>query len=258
MLHKSDGSPHQGALPECGAGCPDIVLAVVEDDVRCRAALVHAIRGAPDMVLAWESATCQHALEQLADQPLAVLVVDLGLPDGSGLNVIAAARHLQPGCAIMVNTMFGDEAHILPAIEAGAMGYMLKDTSPIDMLHELRSLHAGGSPIHPMVARKLLQRLRPPTVPAAPTVATPAFVGSVRPIQVNPDALDSSSQLSEREQAVLRLVSLGYSELEVGESLGITRHTVRTYVQRVYVKLQVDKRAEAIRVATERGLLMHN
>jgi DNA-binding NarL/FixJ family response regulator len=95
-----------------------------------------------------------------------VLLVDLGLPDGSGIDVIRAAHTQWPTCAVMVCTAFGDEAHVLQSIEAGASGYLLKDSEPENMLHEIRSLHGGGSPISPLIARQILMRFR-----AAPAAA---------------------------------------------------------------------------------------
>ncbi len=160
-----------------------------------------------------------------------MLLVDLGLPDGTGLDVIAAARAALPGCAVMVSTIFGDETHVLRAIEAGAMGYVLKDLSAAELVAEIRSLHAGGSPINPMVARKLLlrQAAQAPAHPPAP--------------------------LSAREAEVLRLVARGYTADEVAAALGVSPHTVQTFVRRIYTKLQVGSRAEAVREGQRQGWL---
>ncbi|HMN58158.1 MAG TPA: response regulator transcription factor, partial [Ottowia sp.] len=170
--------------------------------------------------------------------PLDVLLVDLGLPDGSGLAVIAAARQQWPDCAVMVSTIFGDETHVLRSIEAGAMGYLLKDLDAPALLEEVRSLHAGGSPINPMVARKLLLRTGGGDTPAGPTApAAPA------------------GALSAREAEVLRLVARGHTLEEVAQALGVSRHTVRSFVRRIYDKLQVGTRAEAVRAAARQGWL---
>ena len=226
-----------------------IDVAVVEDDAACRIALVAALNAAPDMRLLWAAATRAEALAALGDrmaQAPDVLLVDLGLPDGSGLDVIAAARTRWPGVAPMVSTIFGDEEHVLAAIEAGAMGYLLKDATPEAVIGEVRSLHAGGSPINPLVARKLLLHARQNG--AAPQVdAGPAATGL--------RLADEARVLSAREQEVLRLVSRGHTLAEVAQVLSVSPHTARTFVRRIYAKLQVKSRGEAVRVAAHQGLL---
>ncbi len=133
-----------------------IRVGLVEDDAKTRAILERAIAGQADMQLVLQAASREQALALLPRAPLDVLLVDLGLPDGSGLDVITAARRQWPDCSVLVSTIFGDEMHVLPSIEAGAMGYLLKDASAPGLVDEIRSVHAGGSPISPMVARKIL------------------------------------------------------------------------------------------------------
>ncbi len=232
-------------MPAASARAASAVIrvAMVEDTAASRLALVDAVAQAPDLHMAWAAACRAEALAQLAHRgsaPLDVLLVDLGLPDGSGLDVIAAARTALPACAVMVSTIFGDETHVLRAIEAGAMGYVLKDLSAAELVAEIRSLHAGGSPINPLVARKLLLRqqgaLVPPTAEAAPAGAAP----------LPPSA---------REAEVLRLVARGYTVDEVAGALGVSPHTVQTFVRRIYTKLQVGSRAEAVREGQRQGWL---
>lgn len=225
-----------GKFPSARGASVAVRVAVVEDDVACRAALVHALQAAPDMALQWEAASRSEALDALrADVPLDVLLLDLGLPDGSGLDVLEALRARWPDAAAMVSTIFGDEAHVLGAIEAGAMGYLLKDLSATAVVDEVRSLHAGGSPINPMVARKLLLRQ------AQPSAARP-------PPDAGPEAAPSA-----REAELLRMVARGYTLDEVARAMGVSRHTVRTFVRRVYAKLQVTSQAEAVSAAARKG-----
>lgn len=214
---------------------------MVEDDAACRLALDDAVGIAPGLRLVWAAASRREALELLqSDAPLDVLLVDLGLPDGSGLEVIAAARSRWPLCSVMVSTMFGDEMHVLKAIEAGAMGYVLKDLSASELVSEIRSLHAGGSPINPMVARKLLLR----------QAAQPAVVPAVAEA-----AASLVSPPSAREAEVLSLVARGHTVEEVAGVLGVSPHTVQTFVRRIYTKLQVNSRAEAVREGVRQGWL---
>ncbi|QEI08449.1 response regulator transcription factor [Pigmentiphaga aceris] len=218
-----------------------VCVAMVEDDCACRLAVMQAVQGAQGMQMLWAAASRQEALTKIqggSDPSPDVLLVDLGLPDGSGLDVIATARASWPDCAVMVSTIFGDETHVLRAIEAGAMGYLLKDLSAEELVSEIRSLHAGGSPINPMVARKLLlrqaaQAARSPQVPAQETAVPP----------------------SAREAEVLRLVARGYTVDEVAGALGVSPHTVQTFVRRIYTKLQVNSRAGAVREGARQGWL---
>jgi DNA-binding NarL/FixJ family response regulator len=219
---------------------PAVRVAVVEDDAVCRTALAHALQGAPDMRLQWVAASRADALAALhTDAPLDVLLLDLGLPDGSGLDVLAALRQRWPQAAAMVSTIFGDEAHVLGAIAAGAMGYLLKDLPPGAVVDEVRSLHAGGSPINPMVARKLLLRQAQPAAAARPA----------------PASGDADVAPSAREAELLRLVARGHTLDEVAQAMGVSRHTVRTFVRRVYAKLQVTTRAQAVSAAMRQGWL---
>ena len=234
--------------PAAAAAPAPIRVATVEDDAASRIALVAALNAAGDMRLLWAASARTEALATLARpdaEPPDVLLVDLGLP-GSGLEVIAAARRRWPACAPMVCTIFGDEEHVLAAIEAGAMGYLLKDATPEVVVQEVRSLHAGGSPINPLVARKLLLHARQNG--AAPQVdAGPAATGL--------RLADEARVLSAREQEVLRLVSRGHTLAEVAQVLSVSPHTARTFVRRIYAKLQVKSRADAVRVAAHQGLL---
>jgi DNA-binding NarL/FixJ family response regulator len=222
-------------------------VAVVEDDFVCRNALAHALQGAADMHLRWVAASRAEALAALQadDVPLDVLLLDLGLPDGSGLDVLAVLRARWPGAAAMVSTIFGDEAHVLGAIEAGAMGYLLKDLPPSAVVDEVRSLHAGGSPINPMVARKLLlRRAQSPVAGRPPGGPEPGLAEAAEITEVAPSA---------REAELLRMVARGYTLDEVARAMGVSRHTVRTFVRRVYAKLQVTTQAEAVSAAARKG-----
>lgn len=127
-----------------------IRVALVEDDVNLQAAM--AVAGAGDMRLLWAAANRADGLRALAGLPADALLVDLGLPDGSGIDVIRAAVASHPGCGVMVCTTFADEVHVLQSIEAGASGYLLKAGSAGDMLAEIRSLHGGSSPNSPLIA----------------------------------------------------------------------------------------------------------
>lgn len=185
--------------------------------------------------------TRAEGLALLDGPPADVLLVDLGLPDGSGIDVIRAALRLWPSCDVMVSTTFGDEIHVMQSIEAGAAGYLLKDSAPENLVDEIRCLAHGGSPISPMIARQVLSRFRQ-RQPAAP-VSGPTAPTAER------------AQLSARESEVLDLITKGFTVDEIAGLMSVSRHTVLTFVRRVYSKLKVTSKAEAIYEARNQGLL---
>ena len=170
-----------------------------------------------------------------------VLLVDLGLPDGSGLDVIRRCRRIQPDCAMMVITMFGDEANMLSAFEAGASGYLLKDGTEADLATHILSLHAGGSPMSPIIARQLLVRwqARPVALPVTAAVLVPA-----------------GEALSPRESEVLNLLARGFTYAEAAQRMGVLLSTVQSHVRNIYGKLDVHNKTEAVFEARQLGLLL--
>jgi DNA-binding NarL/FixJ family response regulator len=218
-----------------------IRVVLVEDDVDFQKMLRHLIDDAPDMELLTVASTRAQGLQALDALAMDVLLVDLGLPDGSGIDVIRAAHLKRPDCGIMVCTVFGDEMHVMQSLEAGASGYLLKDSAAHSMVGEIRSLHLGGSPISPLIARQVLMRFRMqnPVVP----VPLPLPQEATRPL------------LSTREQEVLELITKGFTADEIAELISVSRHTVLTFVRRIYKKLHVNSKAEAIYEARNQGLL---
>lgn len=223
-------------------GSPLIQVALVEDDVGFQQALMAAVEHASDMMLLGAASTRTQGLTMLGQLPADVLVVDLGLPDGSGIDVIRMAHARWPLCNIMVSTVFGDEAHVMQSIEAGASGYLLKDSAPENMVLEIRSLHAGGSPISPLIARQILMRFRQPGNSTA-MLAEPC------------DSRGHGITLSAREKQVLEYIAKGFTSGEIAGLMSVSRHTVLTYVRRIYTKLEVSSKAEAIYEARIHGLL---
>ena len=219
---------------------PLIHVAIVEDDPDFGRALGAVVEGAPDMRLTGQAGSRAEGLALLLGPPADVLLVDLGLPDGSGIDVIRAAARQWPSCSIMVSTNFGDETHVMRSIEAGAAGYLLKDSSPARMGDEIRSLANGGSPISPIIARQVLARFR-----NAPPAAKPGPAA--------PD--DEAPQLSQREKEVLDYITKGFTVQEIAGLMQLSHFTVKTFVRRIYSKLKVSSKAEAIFEARNHGLL---
>ena len=199
-----------------------------------------------------------------------VLLVDLGLPDGSGIDVIKAMHLHAPGCSAIVSTVFGDEQHVVQAIEAGASGYLLKDSSPEAVIEELRCIHRGGSPISPIIARSVLRLLQRRDMSgesvtastfAALEVESPGAVQALRTPEVPDKAngmlapVEANIRLSPRETEVLELVAKGFSYDEIAARMDVSRHTVLTFVRRIYAKLEVNSKIEAVNEARRKGLL---
>jgi DNA-binding NarL/FixJ family response regulator len=178
------------------------------------------------------------ALALLGLQAPDVLLVDLGLPDIDGVELIRQAVRRCPQCDVIVITMFGDDGHVLPSLEAGATGYLLKDAARAGIAASIHEVRSGGSPISPSIARRVLARFR------LPAAAPPAASQTPEP-----------SPLSERETEILRLVAKGLSFDSIGEVLVISPHTVVAHVKKIYRKLAVHSRGEAVYEAGQMGLL---
>jgi DNA-binding NarL/FixJ family response regulator len=212
-------------------------ITLVEDDPGVVKRFARAIEAAPDLELACAAATVRAALDWLRTQRPDVLLVDLGLPDGSGLDVIRYAAGRYPDCDIMVISIFGDEAKVLESIEAGASGYLLKDGSESELPRHIQDLRAGGAPMSPVIARTILRRLKP---------AGPAPASKIEPL---------AEPLTAREGEILSLIARGYSYSEIAERTGSAVNTVKTHIKRIYGKLSVTSRGEAVYEASRRGML---
>lgn len=215
-----------------------IRVMLVKDDVNFQNALITAIEQAPDILLTSIASTRVQGLQMLDTTPIDVLLVDLGLPDGSGIDIIRAAHEKLTTCNIMVSTVFGDELHVMQSLEAGASGYLLKDSEPARMVFEIRSLYQGGSPISPLIARQILTRFRQAKAPLIPAASA-----------------KHHATLSAREQEVLEYITRGFTAEEIATLLAVSRHTVLTFIRRIYTKLEVNSKAAAIYEARSQGLL---
>ena len=183
-----------------------------------------------------------------------VLLVDLGLPDGSGLEVIRHAVRLHPRCEPLVISVFGDDDNVLTSIEAGALGYIHKDASPEDISQTILDMLAGASPISPMIARRVLSKYRSDHVHRALSQHHPAVPEAVRP-GASADSAAKRGLLSPRENEVLALIARGFSYAEIGRLQDVTVHTVQSHIKNLYAKMSVNSRSEAVFEATRMGLL---
>jgi DNA-binding NarL/FixJ family response regulator len=218
-------------------GLPRILL--VEDEEHTRARLARALSGDSRLAFVGAEGTVaagRAALESLRPD---VLITDLELPDGSGLELIRAIETLRLPTLPMVITVFGDEKTVIEALEAGALGYLLKDGTADYLVRSTLELLQNGSPISPAIARHLLRRLH--------DAPSPPGVGA--------DLAADVPSLSDREREVLDFLVKGFTYAEIAGFLGVTPHTVATHVRRLYRKLAVRSRGEAVFEAIAAGLV---
>jgi DNA-binding NarL/FixJ family response regulator len=208
---------------------------VVEDDPVMASRLADAIARADDLHLVGTAANFRDGAALVAAGGFDVLLCDLGLPDGSGIDLIAQASALHPNADILVITLFGDPAKVLDSIAAGARGYLLKDQRIEDCIAAIREIRRGGSPISPIIARQLLHRIAAPAAPATTTAC--------------------QSLLSDREAEVLDMLARGFSYAETAGLLAVSAHTIGSHVKNIYRKLNVNNRSEAVYEAAQHGLL---
>lgn len=224
------------------ADFPRVRVAVLEDQPSTLERLVHALRSSDQVDVVCECGSGQAMLDWLARDRPDVLLVDLGLPDMSGLTVINACHRKYPDTDIMVITMFGDEANMMAAFSHGARGYLLKDGSEQDLARHVRDLRSGGSPMTPVIARQLLVRLSP--------------MGKRGGLPKSPPGIKTAEGgLSDRELEILSTLARGYTYAEVADLLGISVLTVQSHVKNLYGKLDVHSKAEAVFEARNLGLI---
>ena len=199
-----------------------IAVSIIEDDVSAREILADWIRRAEGFQCVSEFENAEDALNDLPGEKPAVVLVDINLPGMNGIECIRRLKPVLPQTQFVILTVYEDDNHIFKALSAGASGYLLKQTPRQMLLAALKEVSTGGSPMSSSIARKVVQSFRRP------------MSGS------------SSANLSPREQEVLELLARGFLYKEIAESLQLSVQTVNTYIRRIYEKLHVRSRAQAI------------
>ncbi|ODU10389.1 MAG: DNA-binding response regulator [Rubrivivax sp. SCN 71-131] len=182
-----------------------------------------------------EGARVADALALVTAVKFDLALVDLGLPDGSGVDVVTKLRDVQPECQSVVVTIHDDDEHLFPALQAGAFGYILKEQPRELITEQLQRISQGEPPLSPSIARRVMAHFANANKPRA-------------------DANLINVSLTERESEVLLRVAKGYTLPEIGVQLGLSRHTIADYVKQIYRKLNVSSRAEAALEAQRLGL----
>ena len=201
----------------------NITVCIVEDDAELRENISSYINASPGFECLGAYGTAEEALTAIPRQNPQIAIVDINLPGMNGIQCVRNLAQILPALQITMFTVYEDTHRIFDALAAGACGYLLKSTRPEKLLEAIREIHQGGSPMTSHIARKVVQAFKP----AASTVL-------------------SVNQLSVREQQVLDLLAQGYPYKVIATNLGLSLSTIRTYVQRIYEKLHVQCRTDAV------------
>lgn len=209
-------------------------ILLVEDDSVTRDRIANVVASHPSLELVAAVGTQAAADATLDKLNIDILLTDLDLPDGNGVRLIERVRD-NPDITALVITVFGDEKHVVSAIQAGATGYLLKDGGAEDITRAILDMQQGGSPISPSIARYLLKHFKPQPV-----------VDS---------AAGNSPTLTKREKEVIDLIAKGFTYGEIANLLHLSTHTVTSHIKNTYKKLSVSSRGEAVYEAMQLGII---
>lgn len=224
---------------------PPIGVILVEDEPATQDHLMQVIESCDQLQLLGVANTVQDAYTLLFMTNPKVALIDLGLPDSSGIEVIKWLNKNKPETECLVITAFGDEDHVVRSLEAGASGYLLKDYANDELIEHILEVANGGSPISPLIARQLLFKIQNSL--AVETLSSQA--------KANQDESQKACSITDRELKVIQQVARGFTAQEIAGQMGISTHTVATHVKRIYKKLHVHSRSEAVYEASLLGLL---
>lgn len=208
----------------------EIRILICDDHAVVREGLRALISTEPDMIIAGEAVNGENAVTAFRELRPDVTLLDMVMPRMDGVEALKIIVSEFPGARVLVLTSFSDDEMVFPAIKAGALGYLLKDSTPEELVRAIRTVNRGEASLHPSIARRLIQELsRPATLP--PT----------------------QEPLTEREMEVLRLVAKGYSNEEIGDSLVVSERTARGHVSSILSKLHLANRTQAALYALREG-----
>ena len=200
-----------------------IRVAIVEDDLGIQKSLVAILQRAPSLTFDQAYGSAEEALAPILHRRPDVVLMDINLPGKSGIQLVGELKAVQPALQVMMMTVYEDGNQIFAALQAGASGYLLKRSQPDEIVQAIEQVHQGGAPMSPDVARKVVSFFQ------------------------QRKAADSEvSQLTPRELEVLSELAKGYRYKEIADRLKIGTETVRTHIQKIYGKLHVESRTEAV------------
>jgi NarL family two-component system response regulator LiaR len=208
-----------------------IRLLIAEDDHLVRAGLRNLLANDTDLEVVGEAADGLEVIERALSARPDVILLDLVMPNQSGVEAITAIKQVNPSASILVLTGFADDDMVFAAIQAGAAGYLLKTTAIPDLIRAIHTIAAGETPLEPSIANKLIRRLTHPTPPPAKT-----------------------EPFTKRERTILQLVARGLSNADIARTLSVSDTTVRTHMNRILRKLNMTSRTQAALYALKTGL----
>jgi len=205
-------------------------LVIIEDDPLLLENLTLLLRGEEGITVSGSYRSAEDAMKALKNASPEVMLTDLGLPGMSGVELIKKAKEDMPSLEIMAHTVFEDRERVFSAIKAGASGYILKGSTPREIIESIHSLYKGGAPMSPKIARKIIHEFQD-------------------------DNAGEQFLLTQRETEVVKRVEEGLTYKEIGERLSISTHTVHTHIKNIYEKLQAKDRNDAINKARKKGII---
>jgi two-component system NarL family response regulator len=205
-------------------------LVIIEDDPLLLENLTLLLSGEEGITVAGSYRSAEDAMKLLKSASPEVMLTDLGLPGMSGVDLIKKAKEEMPSLEIMAHTVFEDRERVFSAIKAGASGYILKGSSPREIIESIHSLYKGGAPMSPKIARKVIHEFQD-------------------------EIVGEQFLLTQREKEIVKLVEDGLTYKEIGEKLSISTHTVHTHIKNIYEKLQAKDRNDAIIKARKKGII---
>jgi len=212
---------------------------IVEDLPEIRTWLADATRDAFPGIKTHAVGRRDEALREIPVSEFDLALVDLGLPDGSGIDVVGALHARQPNAVAVVVTIYDDDEHLFPALQAGAFGYLLKEQARDTLVAQLLRITHGEPPLSPPIARRVLGY----------------FAQAAGRRQAAIQKIEEEVRLTDRETEVLQRVAKGFTLPEIAQQFGLSRHTVGDHIKQIYRKLNVSSRAEAALEAARRGLV---
>ena len=210
--------------PASKPSTPEVRVAIVEDDPRVRETLARLVDRSPGFRCVSSHPSGEDALAALPHNPPDVVLMDINLPGMNGVECVRKVKDILAQTQVMMLTVYEDTDLIFRALAAGATGYLLKQTPPGELLAAIADVHRGGSPMTSHIARKIVASFQQPVAPVPPETQT----------------------LSPREKEVLALLAQGFLYKEIADQLGVSYDTVHTHIRRIYEKLHVRSRTEAV------------
>jgi len=218
----------------------EIRVLIVDDHAMVRQGLRTFLSLSEGIEVVGEAANGLEAVEQVGQQQPNIVLMDLVMPEMDGIEATRRIRELSPDTQVLALTSFIEDEKVFAAIEAGALGYLLKDVSPDDLVEAIKAAHRGEAQLHPEVTKKLMRQV---AAKAKQQETAPSQPGQTRP-----------EELTERELEVLRLIATGMSNREIAQELTIAEKTVKTHVSNILSKLHLADRTQAAIFALQKGL----